>query len=113
MDLPSFGYSGRYPELNQSNSNRARLVWMLKEIDGAGPAGWIVVGHSMGQEWQRQWLFLCPPGPGHWSSSTGWSSSKAATSPTPHPPPAETSMSTISWWISLKMSSPTNASTGF
>lgn len=49
VDLPSFGYSGRYPELNQSNSNRARLVWMLlKEIDGADTAGWNVVGHSMG-----------------------------------------------------------------
>ena len=49
VDLPSFGYSGRYPDLNQSNSNRARLVWMLlTEIEGADTTGWMVVGHSMG-----------------------------------------------------------------
>jgi 2-hydroxy-6-oxonona-2,4-dienedioate hydrolase len=49
VDLPSFGYSGRYPDLNQSNSNRARLVWLLlQEIDGSDTAGWNVVGHSMG-----------------------------------------------------------------
>ncbi len=48
-DLPSFGYSSRYPELNQSNSNRAWLIWgLLDAIDGNDTTRWNVVGHSMG-----------------------------------------------------------------
>ena len=31
IDLPGFGYSQRSPSLNQSQSNRARLLWGLLE----------------------------------------------------------------------------------
>lgn len=49
VDLPSFGYSERNPNLNQSNSNRAHLLWLLlKELDGPDTSPWNVVGHSMG-----------------------------------------------------------------
>ena len=49
FDLPSFGYSERKPELNQSQSNRARLTWkLLEQIDGTDTVRWHVVGHSMG-----------------------------------------------------------------
>lgn len=49
FDLPSFGYSERKPELNQSQSNRARLTWkLLEQIDATDTVRWHVVGHSMG-----------------------------------------------------------------
>lgn len=49
VDLPSFGYSERNPDLNQSNSNRALLVWkLLSKIDQDDPAHWDIAGHSMG-----------------------------------------------------------------
>jgi pimeloyl-ACP methyl ester carboxylesterase len=49
VDLPGFGYSERDPDINQSQSNRARLLWdLLKEIDRGDTAGWNIVGHSMG-----------------------------------------------------------------
>jgi pimeloyl-ACP methyl ester carboxylesterase len=49
VDLPCFGYSGRYPDLNQSQSNRARLLWRLLEVlDHGDTVPWNLVGHSMG-----------------------------------------------------------------
>ncbi|MCK9218948.1 MAG: alpha/beta hydrolase [Bacteroidales bacterium] len=49
IDLPGFGYSGRDATLNQSQSNRARLIWeLLKKIDGKDTTKWNIVGHSMG-----------------------------------------------------------------
>ena len=49
VDLPSFGYSERDPELNQSNSNRARLLWqLLSSLDGGEFSSWNIAGHSMG-----------------------------------------------------------------
>lgn len=49
IDLPGFGYSGRSDTLNQSQSNRARMIWeALDRIDGRDTSGWNIVGHSMG-----------------------------------------------------------------
>ncbi|MCX6268872.1 MAG: alpha/beta hydrolase [Bacteroidetes bacterium] len=49
IDLPGFGYSGRDSKLNQSQSNRSRLIWeLLKKIDGDDTTMWNIVGHSMG-----------------------------------------------------------------
>jgi 2-hydroxy-6-oxonona-2,4-dienedioate hydrolase len=49
VDLPGFGYSERNVKINQSQSNRARLLWdLLKQIDQDDTAGWNIVGHSMG-----------------------------------------------------------------
>ncbi len=49
VDLPCFGYSQRDPQLNQSQSNRARMLWLL--LDSLNPGDttrWNIVGHSMG-----------------------------------------------------------------
>jgi 2-hydroxy-6-oxonona-2,4-dienedioate hydrolase len=49
VDLPGFGYSDRNPKINQSQSNRARLLWdLLSEIDQGDTAKWNITGHSMG-----------------------------------------------------------------
>ena len=49
IDLPGFGYSERSPKLNQSQSNRARMIWeMIDSIDGQSNSRWNIVGHSMG-----------------------------------------------------------------
>jgi pimeloyl-ACP methyl ester carboxylesterase len=49
LDLPGFGYSGRDAKLNQSQSNRARMIWeLLAAIDGPDTTKWNIVGHSMG-----------------------------------------------------------------
>jgi pimeloyl-ACP methyl ester carboxylesterase len=49
IDLPGFGYSARNARINQSQSNRARLIWeLLKMIDQQDTTGWNIVGHSMG-----------------------------------------------------------------
>ncbi len=49
IDLPGFGYSQRSSTLNQSQSNRGRLLWgLLKQLDGSDTAKWNIVGHSMG-----------------------------------------------------------------
>jgi 2-hydroxy-6-oxonona-2,4-dienedioate hydrolase len=49
VDLPGFGYSDRSLKVNQSQSNRARLIWdLLAEIDQGDTAQWNLVGHSMG-----------------------------------------------------------------
>jgi pimeloyl-ACP methyl ester carboxylesterase len=49
IDLPGFGYSGRDASLNQSQSNRGRMIWeLLAKIDGGDTTRWNVVGHSMG-----------------------------------------------------------------
>ncbi len=49
IDLPGFGYSGRDAKLNQSQSNRGRMIWeLLQQIDGSDTTKWNVVGHSMG-----------------------------------------------------------------
>jgi len=49
VDLPGFGYSERNVKINQSQSNRARLLWdLLKQIDGDDTTGWNIIGHSMG-----------------------------------------------------------------
>jgi pimeloyl-ACP methyl ester carboxylesterase len=49
LDLPGFGYSERTTTVNQSQSNRARLIWdLLKAIDGQDTTRWNIVGHSMG-----------------------------------------------------------------
>ncbi len=49
IDLPGFGYSGRNDKLNQSQSNRGRMIWeLLDNIDGNDTTGWNIVGHSMG-----------------------------------------------------------------
>jgi 2-hydroxy-6-oxonona-2,4-dienedioate hydrolase len=49
IDLPGFGYSERDAKLNQSHSNRGRLIWeLLEKIDGNDTTKWNIVGHSMG-----------------------------------------------------------------
>jgi pimeloyl-ACP methyl ester carboxylesterase len=49
VDLPGFGYSERSSTLNQSQSNRARMIWeLLDAVDGSDTSKWNVVGHSMG-----------------------------------------------------------------
>jgi 2-hydroxy-6-oxonona-2,4-dienedioate hydrolase len=49
VDLPGFGYSGRDAKLNQSQSNRGRMIWeLLDQIDGKDTTKWNIVGHSMG-----------------------------------------------------------------
>jgi pimeloyl-ACP methyl ester carboxylesterase len=49
IDLPGFGYSGRNDKLNQSQSNRGRMIWeLLGKIDGDDTTRWNIVGHSMG-----------------------------------------------------------------
>ncbi len=49
IDLPGFGYSERSAKVNQSQSNRARMVWeLLAGIDRADTSKWNIVGHSMG-----------------------------------------------------------------
>lgn len=49
IDLPGFGYSERDADMNQSQSNRGRLIWeLLNEIDGFDTTKWNIVGHSMG-----------------------------------------------------------------
>ncbi len=48
IDLPGFGYSSRDLQ-NQSNSNRARILWDLLDAIGPGDsAQWNITGHSMG-----------------------------------------------------------------
>ena len=49
IDLPGFGYSQRSASMNQSQSNRGRIIWkLLEEIDGRDTTKWNIVGHSMG-----------------------------------------------------------------
>lgn len=49
VDLPGFGYSGRSDSLNQSQSNRARMIWeMIEKIDPDEHSSWNIIGHSMG-----------------------------------------------------------------
>jgi 2-hydroxy-6-oxonona-2,4-dienedioate hydrolase len=49
IDLPGFGYSDRNLKVNQSQSNRARLLWdLLVELDQGDTVKWNLVGHSMG-----------------------------------------------------------------
>lgn len=49
IDLPGFGYSDRNLKVNQSQSNRARLLWdLLAELDQGDTVKWNLVGHSMG-----------------------------------------------------------------
>jgi len=49
IDLPGFGYSSRDLKVNQSQSNRARLLWdLLAELDKKDTVKWNLVGHSMG-----------------------------------------------------------------
>ena len=49
IDLPGFGYSDRNLTVNQSQSNRARLLWdLLTELDKGDTVKWNLVGHSMG-----------------------------------------------------------------
>jgi pimeloyl-ACP methyl ester carboxylesterase len=49
VDLPGFGYSDRNPEINQSQSNRARILWDLAAtIDKGDTSRWNLAGHSMG-----------------------------------------------------------------
>jgi 2-hydroxy-6-oxonona-2,4-dienedioate hydrolase len=49
VDLPGFGYSDRSLKVNQSQSNRARLLWdLLTELDHGDTIKWNLVGHSMG-----------------------------------------------------------------
>jgi 2-hydroxy-6-oxonona-2,4-dienedioate hydrolase len=49
IDLPGFGYSDRSLKVNQSQSNRARLLWdLLAELDKGDSVKWNLVGHSMG-----------------------------------------------------------------
>jgi 2-hydroxy-6-oxonona-2,4-dienedioate hydrolase len=49
VDLPGFGYSDRSLKVNQSQSNRARLLWdLLEELDKGDTARWNLIGHSMG-----------------------------------------------------------------
>lgn len=49
IDLPGFGYSDRSLNVNQSQSNRARLLWsFLFKIEKGDTSGWNLVGHSMG-----------------------------------------------------------------
>jgi len=49
VDLPGFGYSDRSLKVNQSQSNRARLLWdLLTELDQGDTVKWNLIGHSMG-----------------------------------------------------------------
>ncbi len=49
VDLPGFGYSDRNLQVNQSQSNRSRLLWdFLTVIDQNDSSRWNIVGHSMG-----------------------------------------------------------------
>lgn len=49
VDLPGFGYSDRSLKVNQSQSNRARLLWdLLTVLDRGDTLKWNLVGHSMG-----------------------------------------------------------------
>jgi len=49
VDLPGAGYSDRNLRVNQSQSNRARLLWdFLSLIDRSDSSRWNIVGHSMG-----------------------------------------------------------------
>jgi pimeloyl-ACP methyl ester carboxylesterase len=49
IDLPGFGYSERSAKLNQSQSNRARMIWeLIDAIDLQVKSKWNIVGHSMG-----------------------------------------------------------------
>jgi 2-hydroxy-6-oxonona-2,4-dienedioate hydrolase len=49
IDLPGFGYSERSAKLNQSQSNRARMIWeLISAIDPQSTSKWNIVGHSMG-----------------------------------------------------------------
>jgi 2-hydroxy-6-oxonona-2,4-dienedioate hydrolase len=49
VDLPGVGYSDRSPHINQSNSNRAKIIWaLLESIDQGDLTEWNIVGHSMG-----------------------------------------------------------------
>jgi 2-hydroxy-6-oxonona-2,4-dienedioate hydrolase len=49
IDLPGFGYSDRSLKVNQSQSNRARLLWdLLAKLDKGDSVKWNLVGHSMG-----------------------------------------------------------------
>ena len=49
VDLPGFGYSDRNRKVNQSQSNRSRLLWdLLAELDQGDTLKWNLVGHSMG-----------------------------------------------------------------
>jgi len=49
VDLPGAGFSDRNLRINQSQSNRARLLWeFISAIDGNDTSKWNIVGHSMG-----------------------------------------------------------------
>jgi pimeloyl-ACP methyl ester carboxylesterase len=49
VDLPGVGYSERNPKVNQSQSNRAVLLWkFLNAIDMGETLSWNLVGHSLG-----------------------------------------------------------------
>ena len=49
VDLPGFGYSDRSLKVNQSQSNRARLLWdLLITLDNGDTTRWNLTGHSMG-----------------------------------------------------------------
>jgi 2-hydroxy-6-oxonona-2,4-dienedioate hydrolase len=49
IDLPGFGYSDRSLKVNQSQSNRARLLWdLLEQLDTGDSLKWNLIGHSMG-----------------------------------------------------------------
>ncbi len=49
IDLPGFGYSERSVEINQSQSNRAQIIWgLIDSIDREDTTRWNIVGHSMG-----------------------------------------------------------------
>ncbi|PKM64234.1 MAG: hypothetical protein CVU96_03850 [Firmicutes bacterium HGW-Firmicutes-20] len=51
VDLPAFGYSDRKRNINHSQDNRARLLWlMIDEIEKKNGfvGNWILTGHSMG-----------------------------------------------------------------
>lgn len=49
VDLPGFGYSARSAKINQSQSNRARMIWeLIAAIVPRDTSKWNIVGHSMG-----------------------------------------------------------------
>jgi pimeloyl-ACP methyl ester carboxylesterase len=49
VDLPGFGYSDRNPSVNQSQSNKARiLLSLLSVLDQSDTSKWNIAGHSMG-----------------------------------------------------------------
>lgn len=49
VDLPGAGFSDRSLAINQSQSNRARILWdFLSAIDKSESSRWNIVGHSMG-----------------------------------------------------------------